>query len=230
MKQILINQITITIEKKRIKNMYLRILPPEGRVHISAPLRMSEEEIKRFVLSKMDWILQQQKKLQNRHTHEELTYSNGEELYVWGKCYHLSVVEGYTKNAIHAAADTILLSVKAGCSLEEKKKLLDHWYINELQLKIPSLMEHWERIIGVTASGFRIRDMKTRWGTCNIRTKTICFNLQLAKKDPRCLEYVVIHELVHLLEKSHNHVFKAYMTKFLPEWKQIKGELNGTTD
>jgi predicted metal-dependent hydrolase len=226
MKQIVISGIPIEIEKKRIKNMYLRVLPPEGRIHISAPIRMGDKEIKRFVVSKLDWIEMQQDKLQQRTTHRELKYVTGEDIYVWGRKYNLVVKDFSPHVNVCIEEDRLILSVKKDSSIEQKKRILDMCYKEALSKEIPSLIDKWERIIGVNSSGWSIRDMKTRWGTCNIRSRKICLNLQLAKKPPKCLEYVVVHELVHLLEKSHNKVFKGYMDLFLPQWRLIKKELN----
>lgn len=226
MKQIIIDGISIELEKKKIKNMYLRILPPDGRAHISAPLRMKEEEIRAFVLSRMDWVREQQTRMRQRHTQTNIQYKSGERVLVWGKAYTLNLKENSSNNQIELN-ENIVLSVKgSNRSADELKKLLDHWYRVQLEKEALPLIERWERIIGVKTDGLRIRDMKTRWGTCNIRSKIICLNLQLAKKPLHCLEYVVVHELVHLLEGSHNKIFKGYMDHFLPQWRQTKKELN----
>ncbi|MHB8130971.1 MAG: M48 family metallopeptidase [Mobilitalea sp.] len=227
MKHIIISNIPIEFEKKRIKNMYLRILPPDGRVHISAPVRMSEDEIKRFVESKLEWIELQQRKIQQRHTHQEMQYVSGEEVYVWGRKFNLIVLETAARHKLNFDGENIIVHVKVDSSTEQRAKVMNYWLREALQQEIPALIAKWESIIGVKSNDWTIRDMKTRWGTCNIRSKKICLNLQLAKKPPKCLEYVVIHELVHLLEKSHNSVFKGYMDRFLPQWRSIKKELNG---
>jgi predicted metal-dependent hydrolase len=227
MKLIWIKDIPIELEQKRIKNMYLRILPPDGRIHISAPIRMSEEEIQRFVNGKLSWIKLQQTKVQQCQTHKELQYEEGEQIPIWGECYSLVIRETTKREHIEVIGDEVLMFVKNNSTKEQREKLMKLWYKNALEAELPFLFVRWERVISVASSGFRIRDMKTRWGTCNIRTKNICLNLQIAKKSPKCLEYVVVHELVHLLEKSHNHVFKGYMDQFLPEWRNIKRELNG---
>ena len=227
MKQIVINNIPIDFEKKRIKNMYLKVLPPDGRVTITAPVRMNEEEIKRFVLTKMEWIKLQQEKIQQRHINEELDYDSGENIYVWGKKYTLIIIEEAGRPHIELEEDKLIMSIKPGSITEKKKHIMNSWYKEELLREISLLVESWESVIGVKSNGFCIRDMKTRWGTCNIRSKNICLSLQLAKKPPRCLEYVVVHELVHLLEKSHNNIFKSYLDQFLPEWRTIKKEMNG---
>ncbi len=226
MKYMDINGIIVEIEKKKIKNMYLRIFPPDGRVHISSPTGMSEREIKRFLLSKIDWIKIQQNKIQNRNIKQELQYISGEKHFVWGIEKSLMVKEGTARNSVDMIGDCLILSIKKGSTIDQRKELMKGWYRNAILQEIPYLISKWETIIDVKSAGFTIRDMKTRWGTCNIRTKNICLNLQLAKKPPICLEYVVVHELVHLLERSHNAVFKAYMDKFLPQWRIIRKQLN----
>lgn len=226
MKKIDINGLEIELEKKRIKNMYLKILPPEGRIHVSAPQRINEEEIKRFLLSKLDWIIEQQEKIRQRDYGQELKFVTGEEIPVWGRRLILQVDMSGKSNSVVVTSGQVYLSVRKGSTIEQRKKVLDHWYRKALEQQLPDCIAKWENILGVKTSGFIIRDMKTRWGTCNIRTGKICLNLQLAKKPPKCMEYVTVHELVHLLEKSHNHIFKAYMDKFLPEWRSLKKELN----
>lgn len=226
MKLIWMNNIPIELEKKRIKNMYLRILPPDGRVHISAPLRMSEEEITHFISRKLSWIILQQDKLRRSPVSKELQYITGEQLSVWGRSYTLRLNNDSLRNYIEVAGHELLLDTKPNRMREHREKLLREWYKKEMEERIPSLLTKWEARIGVSSNSYRIRDMKTRWGSCNIRTKQICLNLQLAKMSPECLEYVIVHELVHLLEKSHNQVFKSYMDLFLPDWRSIKRKLN----
>lgn len=226
MEQLIINNIPIEIKRKKIKNMYLKILPPDGRVYISAPLRMSVEEIGRFIQLKYDWIRKQQEKIQKRPGQKELEYISGEEVFVWGKKYTLKVLPTDKNVGVTLLGSELLLFIKPDTTIEKRARILNQWYKQVLQEAIPELIEKWEKIIGVKSSTFVIRDMKTRWGSCNIRTGKICLNLKLVNKRPICLEYVIVHELVHLLEASHNHVFKGYMDQFLPNWRVIKKELN----
>ncbi|MGF7144684.1 hypothetical protein HNQ56_003116 [Anaerotaenia torta] len=235
MKQIDINGITAELERKRIKNMYLRVLPPDGRVHISAPLRMNEEIIRRFVLSRREWILRQQAKISRLPLLRETEYVTGDEVFVWGRSFRLEVREGSFRSKASferyspsdPAKEKVILWIRPGSTMEARKRILHQWYRELLEAEIPRLIKKWEKVIGVRVGSFVIRDMKTRWGSCNIRTGRICLNLQLAGKPFECLEYVVVHELVHLLEKSHNSVFKGYMDRFLPNWRTLKRVLNG---
>lgn len=234
--ELLIDNRVVQVERKKIKNMYLRVRPPQGSIHISAPIRTHEDSIRAFVHAKQEWITMQLERIQeNRENNprnpysEPLTYRSGDSLHLWGKEYLLSVEYLQQKNQVLRGEDDILLMVKKSedtSTTEERKTIIIKWYRQILNDEIPLYMHQWENIIGVKANSFTIRDMKTRWGTCNIRDKKICLNLQLVKKSPEGLEYVIVHELVHLLERSHNQVFKAYMTKFLPDWKERKYRLN----
>lgn len=226
MKLLNIGGLQIELEKKRIKNMYLRILPPEGRICVSSPYGMREEDIITFILSKLEWIEMRKKELTLRQIKQVMEFKNGDEIYVWGSKLYLIVREDCKRNFVDVSGDKIILFMKNKSTTIQREKLLNDWYRKILQHEIPDLFMKWENVIGVKSSGFSIRDMKTRWGTCNIRTKNICFNLQLAEKPARCLEYVVVHELVHLLERSHNHIFKGYMDTYLPQWRNIRKELN----
>lgn len=227
-----IGEIRVEIEKKRIKNMYLRILPPDGRVKITAPLRTKEEAICRFVTSKKEWIMLHQDRLkENQAKHDcspDPEYVTGETVLLWGKAYPLAVEYSSPQNGVRLYRDTAILMVRKedkDSTRKERYDILKLWYREALSRIIPKYMTEWEDIINVKADSWYIRDMKTRWGTCNVSTKRICLNLQLVKKDPVYLEYVIVHELVHLKEKSHNHVFKAYMDQYLPNWRKLRSRL-----
>ncbi len=229
---ITVNQLTVEVERKRIKNMYLKVLPPEGRLHISAPLRIPEEAIRSFILSKENWIRLQLKRMQitNDTIEPQPEYVTGDRIPIWGRTLILTVLYSQRDNRFEEQDDRLMLFLRkseAESRQEDRDRLLKEWYREKLNQEIPLLLDQWENVIGVKARAYTIRDMKTRWGTCNVRERRICLNLQLAKKAPECLEYVVVHELVHLLEKSHNSVFKAYMDRFLPGWRGIRARLNG---
>ena len=260
MSQIQHHALTIEITKKKIKNLHLKILPPHGDIHISAPMRMNLDTIKSFITSKLDWIHKQQKKLQARKQALPQEYANHETHYLWGKPYILEI--NHTENKKHYRVEKIhhdtaisvgacapsppvnaysqeeaktqvpvsigesapvlpkiLLFIHSDADKAQKQKVLDAYYRSELNNILPALMTKWESIIGVKSSEFCIQKMKTRWGTCNIRTKKIRFNLELAKKSLDCLEYVVAHELIHLLEASHNRRFWGFMDQYMPTWR-----------
>lgn len=223
-KKIIVSNIEIDINRKNIKNMYLRVSGHDGRVSISAPLRMKNEEIIKFVTNKIQWIEKQKRKFENSNIQYKYDYVDGEIHYLWGKPYVLRIVTG-SKCRTDIIDDSLILTIKNDCTAEQREKLLTEWYRRQLKDKLPVLFDKWEKIIGVHAESVSIRNMKSRWGSCNTRDKRISINLQLTKRPIMCLEYVVVHELVHLLEASHNHIFKGYMDKYLPEWRGIKRTL-----
>lgn len=231
-----VNGLRIELERKKIRNMYLKVLPPEGRIYISAPIRMPIDTIRSFLMSKEDWIRLQQERLKNRQATDvadNSEYLTGEEVFLWGRKLPLEVRFHQRKNEAFLTGSGILLHVKKGekeSTQEERYSILKNLYREELSSRIPQLISYWEKIIGVRSEDWKLRDMTSRWGTCNVRQKKICLNLKLAHKAPECLEYVIVHELVHLLERSHNHIFKSYMDHFLPDWRPIKARLNGRSD
>ncbi len=234
--RLVVNGLIIQVERKKIKNMYLKVLPPTGGIYVSAPAGIPEETVKSFVREKEEWIRRQQDRLLARSaadTLEEPEYVSGEEIPLWGSRLPLEVRYSRKKNEVIRTGDKLLLMIKKTepeSRAEERLRVLKQWYREELSAGLPCLFDQWERIIGVKAQEWTIRDMKTRWGTCNVRQRKICLNLKLAEKAPECLEYVVVHELVHLLERSHNQVFRSYMDQYLPGWRGIKARLNGRGD
>ncbi|NLK75906.1 MAG: M48 family metallopeptidase [Clostridiales bacterium] len=227
MKQIVVKDFVIELEKKKIKNMYLKVLPPDGRLYITAPLSMNEETIRDFVLMKEDWIRRQLAKYQDRPVVHNLNYSTGETILYWGIDYKLLVRNAKGRSRVSVQDNYLVLEIKEGSTVEQRARAINRWYREELRKVIPDYVAKWESIIGVACNSFAIRDMKSCWGTCNTRDKRITLNLQLIKRPQHCLEYVIVHELVHLLEKSHNKIFKNYMDQFIPRWRNIRKELNG---
>lgn len=222
-----IDNITITLERKNIKNMYLRILPPNGEVKVSAPLSISDESIANFIKSKKDWILKKQQYIQENDIKSPLKYNNGEKHYLWGKEYTLQLIK---KDAVkHVLIDkekyTMYLPIAKRTTIEKRKKILDEFYRAEMKNAIPPVLDKCTKIVGKTPSEVKIRNMKN-WGNCRYQDKRITLNLNLAKKDPECLEYVMIHELCHLIEFNHGKNFKKLMDKYCPNWKEIKKRLN----
>lgn len=225
MEKIVVEGIEIEVSRKRIKNLYIRVRPPEGRVYISAPTSMSLPYIRQFATSKIEWILRHRKKYENYPTREALSYVSGETLFFRGKARQLQVIHS-NQNSIFITGEKIVIWTKENSTVEQRSRIVDKEFRKILSQDIAGLAEKWQGIIGVKATGFGIRDMKSRWGTCNIKTKKIWLSLRLVHKAPELLEYVVVHELVHLLEKSHNQIFKSYMDMFLPNWRSLKNELN----
>lgn len=222
----LISGIEIEVIKKNIKNMHLSVLPPTGKVRISAPLRTKDEAIELFAITKIGWIKKQIEKFENQPRQSEREYVSGESHYLWGRRYRMEVKHTKTANNVEIKANKLILTVRENSTQQQRERVMNEWYRAEIKAKLPALFKKWEEIIGVKADTVRVKNMLTRWGTCNVKDKRVWINLQLAKKPVECLEYVVVHELVHLLEKNHTPVFVGYMDKFLPNWRVIKDELN----
>lgn len=224
-----VEDIEIQLIKKNIKNLHLSVLPPDGSVRISAPKELNDEAIRLFVVSKLAWIKKQRAKFKRQERQPEREFVSGESHYFLGQRYLLNVI--YTNKRRQGAAirnKTYLdLFVRENSGKEQRRKVMREWYRSELKVLIPPLIRKWEPQIGVKVESWGVKLMKTKWGSCNIAAKRIWLNLELAKKNPACLEYIVVHEMVHLLERLHNENFVAYMDKFLPNWRSIKAELNG---
>ncbi|MGO1468899.1 MAG: M48 family metallopeptidase [Tissierella sp.] len=228
MNNIVIADIDIEVLQKKIKNIHLSVHPPNGRVRLAVPKNMDEEAIRIFAISKLSWIRKQQAKfiIQERQTPRE--FLSGESHYFLGDRYLLNLLETKGKQCVEINnKKDIDLYVRKNSTKEKREKIMTEWYREELKKIIPGYIKKWEAIMGVEVEEWGVKLMKTRWGSCNINAKRIWINLELAKKNPRCLEYIVVHEMTHLLERKHNDRFKAYMDKFLPNWRSIKAELNG---
>lgn len=229
MEKIIINNIEIELTKKNIKNLHLSVHPPDGRVKISAPQYMDTDTIRLFAISKLSWIRKQQKKFINQERQPEREYVSGESHYFLGQRYLLNVI--YTnkrKQGVEIRNKKYIdLYVRENTPKYLRERVMTEWYRRELKKLIPPIIAKWEPIIGVGVNEFGVKKMKTRWGSCNPKAKRIWLNLELVKKSPTCIEYVVVHEMTHLLERKHNERFIAYMDKFLPNWRAIKEELNG---
>ena len=225
-KLIQIDGIDIKVTKKKIKNMYIRITAREGLIRVSAPSYMNEQDITLFIVSKMDWIKQKKEELRGAPKKERLKYENNSFIDVLGKRYLFKIRYIDKGSHIYLSQDTVELCVREDVSFDKKEGIINEWYREILKNEIPILMEKWEKRIRVKANKWGVKKMKTRWGSCNVIKKNIWINLELAKKPFDYLEYVVVHELIHLLEKSHNEVFKAYMDEFMPDWRRLKKELN----
>ncbi len=219
-------EVSIEVEKKNIKNIHLSVYPPNGRVKISAPRRMDLDTIRIFAISKLNWIRKKQEIFKNQERETPREYLTNESHYFKGKRYLLKVIEHNASPKVVLKHSEIELYIRPNTTIEKRKHILNEWYRSELKKIVPKFIEKWENKIGVKSNEFGIKRMRTRWGTCNTRAKRIWLNLELAKKPTECLEYIIIHELVHLLERSHNKKFVKYMNEFIPKWKFYKDELN----
>ncbi|MES1243068.1 MAG: SprT family zinc-dependent metalloprotease [Acidobacteriota bacterium] len=224
--QIELGDITVDVVLKDIKNIHLSVHPPAGRVRISAPKRMSLDTIRVFAISKLDWIKQQQAKLRAQERETPRDYVDRESHYVWGKRYLLTVIESEEPPAVELKHSRMILRVRPQTGEEKRQAIAEEWYREQLKQAVPPLLEHWQPLLNVNVERWFVQRMKTRWGSCNHKARTIRLNTELSKKPPECLEYIVVHELIHLLEPTHNARFVALMDRFMPKWQIYRGLLN----
>jgi predicted metal-dependent hydrolase len=221
-----LGNITVEVVKKEIRNVHLSVYPPSGQVRISAPRGMSLEAIRLFAISKLAWIRQQQKKISEQEREPPREYLDRESHYVWGKRYLLKLVEKDAPPAVELKHSHILLQTRPGTTVEKKQAILDQWYRAELKQAVPPLIAKWQPLMGVKVERFFVQRMKTRWGSCNPASAHIRLNTDLARKPRECLEYLTVHEMVHLLEPTHNARFLALMDQFMPNWRWCRQILN----
>jgi hypothetical protein len=226
MQQIMIGDICVDVVHKDIKNMHLSVYPPSGKVKISAPLRMDLETIRVFAISKLSWIKKQQGKLCSQERETPREYITRESHYYLGRRYLLKVIEHNASPKVVIKHETVEMYIRPNTGLEKRKIILDEWYRQRLKEIIPGIIAQFENKLKVNIAEFAVKKMKTKWGTCSIKAKRIWLNLELAKKPKECIEYIVVHEMVHLLERHHNERFIAIMDKYLPKWRFYKEELN----
>lgn len=224
--QIKLGDVTIEVVFKDIKNVHLSVYPPNGRVRISAPLRMDIDTIRVFAISRLGWVKQQQKKFQEQERETPREYLNLESHYVWGKRYLLKVIESEETPTVELKHKKMVLSVRPGTDDKKKQAIIDAWYREQLKNAVPPLIAKWEPLLGVKVERFFVRRMKTKWGSCNYKARNIRLNTELAKKPQECLEYVIIHEMAHLLEPTHNSRFVMLMDRFMPKWQFYRDKLN----
>ncbi|MGC8555249.1 MAG: M48 family metallopeptidase [Candidatus Acidulodesulfobacterium sp.] len=226
--EIIISGFNITVLKKDIKNLHLNILPPDGKVRVSAPKRIDDGYIRGFIVSKLPWIEKNVNRFKELHRETPPEYISGESHYFKGERYLLNVI-AYDGKPYVSINDKkyICFFIKKDTTTEERKKIFLNWQRKELAKELSDIFDIWQAIMGVSVNEIRIKQMKTKWGTCNIKAKRIWINLELIKKPVYCIEYIVVHELAHLIEKNHNKRFKEIMDRFLPSWRNYKKELNG---
>ena len=224
--QITIDNIIVDVIRKDIKHMYFAVYPPNGTVRVSAPRRMDDKTVREAIASKLPWITRHQAKFQSQERQSPLEYVSGERHDYQGQRYLLKVIyqNAPPKVVIHDNA-TLELFVRSGSDARRRERALMAWYRLQLKKAIPPLIAKWEPIIGEEVAEWCVKRMKTRWGSCNIKARRIWLNLELIKKPVHCLEYIIVHEMVHLLERLHNDRFVAYMDDFMPEWRRSQKEL-----
>lgn len=221
-----IGNLTIDIVKKEIKNIHLSVYPPHGKVRVSAPLHMELDMIRLYIISRLAWIRKHQKKMQGQSREAKRDYLSNESHYYLGKRYLLNVNAESSVNSVRLLHRQIQLNIRANADREKKKDVLDTWYRKQLKTIVQQKITKWEPIMTVKVNEFGIKKMKTKWGTCNREAGRIWINLELAKKPIQCIEYIVVHEMVHFLERNHTDLFVTLMNNYLPNWREIKEELN----
>jgi predicted metal-dependent hydrolase len=221
-----LGEITVDVVLKDIKNVHLGVYPPTGRVRISAPRRMSLDTIRVFAISKLGWIKQQQKKLRSQERETPREYLDRESHYVWGRRYLLKLVEGHGLPNVELKHRKMILRVPPGTTDDTKRVTLARWYREQIKAAVPVLITNWAPVIAVKVERVFVQRMKTKWGSCNPDRRSIRLNTDLAKKPRECLEYIVVHEMVHILEPTHNTRFVALMDRLMPHWRCRRDELN----
>lgn len=224
--QILLGDIAVDVIKKDIKNLHLSVHPPTGRVRISAPMRMDLATIRVFAISKLGWIRSHQRRQRAQEREPAREYLNRESHFVWGRRYLLKVIEADAAPLIDLRHRAMVLSVRPGADADKRESVLEAWYREQLKLAVPAVLAKWQPLIGVRVRRIFVQRMKTKWGSCSPAAGSIRLNTELAKKPPECLEYIVVHEMAHLLEPTHNTRFLALMDRFMPKWEFHRSELN----
>ena len=225
--QLTVRGIKVEVIRKDIKNLHLGVYPPHGRVRVAAPLVVSDEAVRLAVIDKLGWIRRQKAKFAEQPRQSQREMVNGESHYFLGRRYRLRVHEqdAPPKVAVRGVASLDLI-VRPSSSVEQREAVLLRWYREQLKELIPPLLEKWQPLVGVQVNDWGIKKMKTKWGSCNPSVRRVWLNLELAKKPFQCLEYIVVHELVHLLERHHNERFTSLMDVFLPQWRQYREMLS----
>ncbi len=219
--------ITVDVVYKDIKHLHLGVYPPIGRVRVAAPRHLDDDQVRLAVIRRLPWIKQQRARLQATERQSQREMVTGESHYVWGTRYRLKVLERPGRAHVELDGNKLLLYVPPGTDGEARRRLLEGWQRQQLRLRIPDLIARWEPIVGRQVPRWSIRRMKTKWGSCNRGTGHMWFNLELAKKHPLCLEYIVVHEMAHLLERHHGDRFTTLMDSLLPDWRARRDQLNG---
>jgi predicted metal-dependent hydrolase len=224
--QLTLGELSVDVRFKDIKNLHLSVHPPTGRITISAPERMKIDAVRLFAISKIEWIKRQQISFLRQERESPRDFVERESHYVWGRRYLLKVLESDRERGLELSHQTMLMYVRPSTDISERKTILSRFYRDQLRAAAALFLEKWQPIVGANVQNFSIRRMKTKWGSCNPKSRTIRLNTELAKKPQYCLEYVVVHEMVHMLEARHGKNFVRLMNELLPEWRHRRDELN----
>lgn len=224
--QIELGGVVLDVVKKDIQNIHLSVYPPTGRVRLAAPARMKLDTIRLFAISKLGWIKQQQRKLREQERESPREYVDRESHYVWGRRVLLQVVEADAPASVQLRHSRLLVSVRPGTDTAGREAIVSSWYRQILRTELPALIATWAPRLGVGVCGVYVQQMKTKWGSCNPVARTLRLNTELAKKPRECLEYVVVHEMSHLLDPTHGPGFMALMDRRMPNWRETRALLN----
>jgi predicted metal-dependent hydrolase len=214
------------VTRKAIKHVHLSVLPPVGKVRVAAPQSMPLDTIRLFVISKLSWIRSQQRKLQTQERETPREYLNKESHYLWGKRYLLEISHADAAPVVSLTPRKLKLQVRPGSDKARHAEVLDGWYRQQVRDAVPALLSKWEPLLKVKVQQVFVQRMRTKWGSCTPESGYIRLNTDLAKKPLECLEYILVHELVHLLEPTHNQRFIDLMNLYLPHWQQLRKQLN----
>lgn len=217
--------IDVQVNKKRIKNMHLYVKPPAGMVSVSAPEHISDKAVENFVRLNMGWVKKQREKFAGQPRMTERRYISGETYYLWGRQYFMEF-RHYARNYLKFDGNKLILGMRASSSAEHRRRFVRREYSLLLAARLKKIVPKWEHITGICCKEYKTRQMTTKWGTCNASAGRIWINLQMAEKPPECLEYVVLHEIIHLKIRNHGQEFTAMLDKFMPSWRTIKNTLN----
>lgn len=222
-----VNGVFFAVERKDIKHIHLSVYPPDGRAHVSAPLNTPDMQLRLFILKKWVWLSEKFRKAKEHPTVPARKFVSGEE-HLWrGQAYRLKVVEDITiMPKVLVNVDYLELYALPRSTMERRMQILNDWYRAQLNETLEAAVPKWEAHLGVKSESWDILKMRARWGSCNSKTKALLFNLELAKKPLACVEYIVVHELAHLLEKSHNDRFQQILQTYLPTWRELRRQLN----
>ncbi len=221
-----LGQIVIAVKRKDIKHVYLSVHPPSGRVTLVAPKDTRPEVARAYAISRLGWIRNQQYRFREQARESSRQYVERESHYLWGRRYLLSVREEDAKPSIKLGHRRITLTVRPGAGRTKREAVMHEWHKSLLHKAVPELIRKWELRLGVKVAGYFLQRMKTKWGGCNHRTRNIRLNTELVKKPKDLLEYVVIHEMVHLIAPTHSEQFLALIGRHYPSWREARAELN----
>ena len=226
-RHITVRGISVEIVRKDIKHLHLGVYPPSGRVRVASPSRLDDDAVRLAVISRLGWIRRQQAEFAQQDRQSQREFVTGESHYFWGRRYRIDMIEHNGPPAVRLPNNTTMeLRVRPGSDREVREAVLHRWYRHQLRAELPALVAKWQPRIGVIVNDVRIKKMKTRWGSCNAGAGRIWLNLELVKKPPSCLAYILVHEMVHFLERHHNERFRALMDALMPQWRLYKDELN----